>query len=190
MMTKALSNKLTAIFAACLITTACANDGYKNQPVYESLYSTPLPLASGGEAIDVLVRVTKAKSHYFNVVFVVKRSYSKEQKDSVYRAIHGFANLREFESTSPHPVPYPLKFRFQLDSVDAKTLVHLDEVVTEVPHVYSSFPDKDTAWHARVIGGRYLEPGIYRVRIENLKPCQELDRMEILFQFEAVQRKA
>lgn len=186
----ALSKTVAIIFVSCLFTAACANNGYKSPPVYESLYSIPFPLANGGETNDVLVRVTKAKSHYFNLVFVVKSSYSKEQKDNIWRAIRGWADLGEFERSSPPPDPYPLKFRFQLDAVDGKTPVHLDKVVTEVRHVYSSFPSKDTAWHAKVIHGHYLEPGIYRLRIENLKPCPELEGMETLFQFEAVERKA
>lgn len=182
----ALYKALAACLAAFLITAACATETYMNQPVYESLYSTPFPLAKGGETIDVLVRVNKAKQHYFNLVFVVKSSYSKEQKDNIRRAISGFVSVSE-----PMPyVPHPLKFRFQLDAVDGTNPVHLDEVVTEVPHIFSSFPSKDTAWHARTIHARYLEPGLYRVRIENLRPCPDLGWMETLFQFQALQRKA
>lgn len=182
----ALFKALAACLAALLVTTACAMETYMNQPVYESLYSAPFPLAKGGEIIDVLVRVTKAKSHYFNLVFVEKSSFSKEQKDNIQRTIRGFASVSE-----PMPyVPHPLKFRFQLDTVDGSTLVHLDEVVTEVPSIFDAFPSKDTIWRTRTIHGRYLEPGIYRVRIENLRPCPDLGWMEILFQFQAIERKA
>jgi hypothetical protein len=90
-------------------------------------------------------------------------------------------------------VPYPIKLRFQLDSVDAPVPVHVDVVCAERSSEYlARYPEwypelangqPSVIWRANGLWGiRNLDPGIYRVRIENLSPAPEVD-FETLFQF-------
>lgn len=91
------------------------------------------------------------------------------------------------------PVPYPIKLRFQLESVDAPVPVHVDlvcaerssEYLTRYPRRYPKLPNGQSSviWRANGLWGiGNLEPGVYRVRIENLNPVPEVD-CEILLQF-------
>jgi len=148
----------------------------------------PFPLQHGGEKIDVLVRVDdKERGYYFNLVFVEKRDWPKEKKDLLRRAFEGFARIEE-------PIqPYPVKLRFHLDSADDKSDVHVERVRAERSSAYvTHYPDgwntTSDIWRANAIHGAVLEPGLYRVRIENLSPCPDFD-FETLFQFERNNRQ-
>lgn len=98
------------------------------------------------------------------------------------------------------PVHYPIKLRFQLDSVDASLPVHVDVIHDErdltygtyYPNRYPKLADGQPSviWRAQGLWGiRNLEPGVYRIRIENLAPCPEID-FETLLQFYVNHRKA
>lgn len=155
------------------------------EPIHESLWSTPFPLAQGGEKIDALVRVTKSGYHYFNLVFVEKREWTKEKKDELRTLDDGVGRGNDF----PNRHPYPIKVRFQLDSVDERTQIHIDEVVADRKPVFDAFPSKDTIWRANNIYFPRLESGIYRVRVVNLNPCPDIAWIETLFQFQRDNRK-
>lgn len=154
--------------------------------IHESIWSTPFPLAQGGEKIDALVRVTKPGNHYFNLVFVEKQGWAKEKKDDLMRVFRGWATVSEFS----HSQPYQIKLRIQLDSADDRTQVHIDEVVAERRPGYLTFyASKDTIWRANNIYFPRLDAGVYRVRVENLNSCPEIAWIETLFQFERDNRK-
>lgn len=179
---------LIAIFVISIFCPTPAYSGEKNmqEPIHESLWSIPFPLVQGGEKIDALVRVTKPGYHYFNLVFVEKQEWTKEKKDDLMRVFQGWAKVVEFS----HSQPYPIKVRFQLDSADNTTQVHIDEVVAERKPGYLTFyPTRDTIWRANNIYFPKLEAGIYRVRVESLNPCPEIAWIETLFQFQRDNRK-
>ncbi len=155
------------------------------EPIHESLWSTPFPLAQGGKKIDAIVRVTKPGNHYFNLVFVEKQEWSQDEKHKLMRYFRGWAT---FDETS-HKQPYPVKLRFQLDSADDRTQVHIDEVVVDRKHVFDNFPSKDIIWRANNIYFPRLDAGIYRVSVENINPCPEIAWIETLFQFQRDNRK-
>lgn len=155
------------------------------EKVQESGYTTPFPLQQGGEQIDVLVRVKdKERGHYFYLVFVEKQDWPQKKKDYLRRIYQG--------SLIPDPgiTPYPVKLRFRLDSADGKNDAHIDKVVSEREPIYGTrYMKKNTEiWRAHSLHYSGLEPGVYRVRIDNLSPAPEID-FETLFQFERDNRK-
>lgn len=147
----------------------------------------PFPLQQGGEKLDVLVRVDdNERGYYFNLVFVEKQDWPKEKKSHLRRIFYGFDRVED-------PIhPYPVKLRFQLDSADDKSNVHVERVRAERKSAYSTYyPSRGKGsdiWRAHAIHGAVLEPGLYRVRIENLNPCPDFD-FETLFQFERDNRR-
>lgn len=155
--------------------------------IHESPYVTPFPLAHGGERVDVVIRVTKADYHHFNLVFVERRDWSEEKKYELRRVFKGWALLGEFNNQRT----YPIKLRFQLDSIDGKTNVHIDEIIADRGNGgYLTFSgSKDTDWRANNIYFPRLEKGIYRVRVENLSPCPDIAWIETLFEFLRIGRK-
>ncbi len=158
-------------------------------------YIQPLaPLATVGEKLNVLVHVKKAYPYTAHFVFVEQRNWPQEKKDHLNRIYEGFASVSEDVK------PYPVKLRFQFDSVDAPLPVHVDLIHdqrdltygTYYPNRYPKLSDGQPSviWRAQGLWGiRNLEPGIYRVRIENLSPCPEID-FETLLQFYVNRRKA
>ena len=180
-----LSGTIILVISICCATPAYSGEKSMQEPIHESLWSTPFPLAQGGEKIDALVRVTKPGNHYFNLVFVEKREWEKEKKYNLMKVFRGWVNVEDF----PHRQPYPIKLRFQLDSADNTTQVHIEEIVAERKHVFDTFPSQDTIWRANNIHFPKLESGIYRVRVENLNPCPEISWIETMFQFQRDNRK-
>lgn len=182
---KSLSGAIIFVMSICCAIPAYSGEKTMQEPIYESPWSIPFPLAQGGEKIDVLVRVTKPGNHYFNLVFVEKQEWTKEKKEDLMRVFHGMGTAAEYLN----PQPYPIKLRFQLDSADNTTQVHIDEVVAERKNVFASFPAKGITWLANNIYFPKLEAGIYRVRVENLNPCPEIVWIETRFQFQRDNRK-
>ena len=144
-------------------------------------------LATIGEKVNVLIRIKKAMSYKAVLVFVEQRNWTQTKKDHLSRIYEGFASVSEDLK------PYPIKLRFQLDSVDAPLPIHVDLIederdstyLTRYPDKYPKLPDGQPSviWRANGLWGiRNLEPGVYRVRIENLSPCPEID-FETLLQF-------
>jgi len=180
--------KLATVAAIGWITvtmTAFAQGEKMTEQVQESGYTTPFSLQHGGEKIDVMVRVKdKERGYYFYLVFVEKQDSPQEKKDHLRRLYQGSLML------DANTTPYPVKLRFQLDSVDGKNGVHIDKVVSERDPIYGTrYAKGDTEiWRAHSIHYAGLEPGVYRVRIENLVSAPEID-FETLFQFERDNRK-
>ncbi len=151
-------------------------------------FTYPMPsLATTGEKVNLLIRIKKPMPYTAALVFVEPQDWPIERHKRLMRIYEGFAGV-ENEKT-----PYPIKLRFQLDSVDALVPVHVDEVVAErsstyltrYPQWYPKLPNGQPSviWRANGLWGiRQLEPGVYRVRIENLKPAPEVD-FETIFQF-------
>ncbi|NUA29221.1 DUF5625 family protein [Cupriavidus basilensis] len=167
--------------------SACAKERETLGEIHESPYVVPFPLARGGERIDAVIRVKKAGYHYFNLVFVEREDWPEEKKDELMRVFRGWAVPRDLSSSWP----YPVKFRFQFDSIDGKTNVNIDEVIAKRGErgYLTSYGSKDTIWRANDIYFPRLEPGIYRVRVENLSPCPEIAWIETLFEFKRNNRK-
>jgi len=151
-------------------------------------FTYPMPsLATTGEKINVLIRIKKAMPYTAALVFVERNDWPREKRDKLIRIYEGRAGLES------DVLPYPIKLRFQLDSVDAPAPVHVDLVRAERSSTYGTrYPDwypklpngqPSVIWRANGLWGiRNLEPGVYRVRIENLSPAPEVD-FETLLQF-------
>ena len=158
-------------------------------------FTYPMPsLATTGEKINLLIRIKKAMPYTAALVFVEPNDWPKEKRDKLFRIYGARAGLES------DVLPYPIKLRFQLDSVDAPVPVHVDMVCAErssayltyYPNRYPKLSDGQPSviWRANGLWGiRNLEPGVYRVRIDNLNPAPEVD-FETLFQFLNNSRKA
>jgi len=176
----------------------CAKKHEQGKPMTEQIHDVepkggygftyPMPsLATTGEKINLLIRIKKAMPYTAALVFVERQDWPKEKQNQLMRIYRGAAGI---ESGT---VPYPIKLRFQLDSVDAPAPVHVDVVCAERSSEYGTrYPDwypklpngqHSVIWRANGLWGiRQLEPGVYRVRIENLNPAPEVD-FETRFQF-------
>jgi hypothetical protein len=162
-------------------------------------FTYPMPsLATTGEKINLLIRIKKAMPYTAALVFVVRTDWPEQKQKKVSELVVGIG--RDVNVPFGEPVPYPIKLRFQLDSVDAPVPVHVDVVCAERSSAYLTFyPDgypklpngqHSVIWRANGLWGiRQLEPGVYRVRIDNLNPAPEVD-FETLFQFLNNSRKA
>ncbi len=179
------SSAIIFVFSIGCVTPAYSGEPNRQEPIYESLWSIPLPLAQGGEKIDALVRVTKSGNYYFNLVFVEKQAWPQEKQYELRTFFDGIGRGSDF----PNRHSYPIKVRFQLDSADDRTQVHIDQNVADRHPVFDTFPSKDTIWRANNLYFPRLESGIYRVRIENLNPCPEIAWIETLFQFQRDNRQ-
>jgi hypothetical protein len=144
-------------------------------------FTYPMPsLATTGEKINLLIRIKKAMPYTAALVFVERQDWPKEKQKKLMRIYEGFAGI---ESGT---VPYPIKLRFQLDSVDAPVPVQVDvvcaerssEYLTRYPDWYPKLPNGQPSviWRANGLWGiGNLDPGVYRVRVENLNPAPEVD---------------
>ena len=151
-------------------------------------FTYPMPsLATTGEKINLLIRIKKAMPYTAALVFVEPNDWPKEKRDKLFRIYGGRAGLES------DVMPYPIKLRFQIDSVDAPVPVHVDMVCAERSSEYGTrYPDwypklpngqPSVIWRANGLWGiANLEPGVYRVRIDNLNPAPEVD-FETLLQF-------
>ncbi len=159
----------------------------------------PMPsLATTGEKINLLIRIKKAMPYTAALVFVVRTDWPEQKQKKLSELVVGIG--RDVNFAFGEPVPYPIKLRFQLDSVDAPTPLQVDIVCAERSSAYLTYyPDRypklpngqpSVIWRANGLWGiRNLEPGVYRVRIENLSPAPDVD-FETLFQFLNNSRKA
>lgn len=148
----------------------------------ESRYSTPLPLATQGEKIDLLVRVKDSeREHQFNLIFVENRDWPQEKKDHLRRLYEGRASIE------PATTPYPVKLRFRLEAQEAGNDFSVDKVVSERSVLYGRSKETEI-WRSNIIFRTTLKPGIYRMRIDNLRPASEIN-FETLLVFERDNRK-
>ena len=176
----------------------CTNDNEQGIQIAEQIHDVgvkgidgfiyPMPsFATTGEKINLLIRIKKAMPYTAALVFVERQDWPEEEQKKLMRIYQGSAGI---ESGT---VPYPIKLRFQLDSVDAPVPVHVDLVCAERSSAYGTYyPDRypklpngqhSVIWRANGLWGiRNLDPGVYRVRIENLNPAPEVN-FDTLFQF-------
>lgn len=162
-------------------------------------YIQPLAtLATVGEKLNVLIHVRKAFPYTANLVFVEREDWPEEKKLHLRELHLGQGLGKNFDKSGV--LPYPIKLRFQLDSVYAPTPVTFDVIhdqrrggyLTYYPTRYPKLSDgqPNVIWRAQGLWGiRNLEPGVYRIRIENLSPCPEID-FETLLQFYVNRRQA
>ena len=155
-------------------------------------FTYPMPsLATTGEKINLLIRIKKAMPYTAALVFVVRTDWPEQKQKKLSELVVGIG--RDVNFPFGEPVPYPIKLRFQLDSVDAPVPVHVDmvcaerssEYLTRYPDGYPKLADGQPSviWRANGLWGiRNLDPGVYRVRVENLNPAPEVD-FETRFQF-------
>ena len=187
----------------------CTNEREQEKQMTEQIHDVepkggygltyPMPsLATTGEKINLLIRIKKAMPYTAALVFVERRDWPEKKQKRLSELVIGIG--RDGDFSFGEPVPYPIKMRFQLDSVDALVPVHVDIVCAERSSAYGTFyPDgypklpngqQSVIWRANGLWGiRQLEPGVYRVRIDNLNPAPEVD-FETLFQFLNNSRKA
>lgn len=175
---------IVALGCAAHLQSLSAAEKHVTQTIHENRYHTAFPLQKGGEKLDLLVRVGKTKrAHGFYLIFVEPQSWSWEQKDELYRIYQGWVGKDKGS------VPYPIKIRLQIDSVDALKDVHIDQVVTErSPRFGRSANNGTVTWRSQILYFGGLYPGVYRVRLENLAPVPQIN-FETLFFFERDDRK-
>ncbi len=148
-------------------------------------------LATTGEKVNVLIRIKKAMSYKASLVFVERQDWPEEKQQRLRELYDGQGRGENFGKSGVFS--YPIKLRFQLDSLDASLPVNVDLIEDERHSTYlTRYPDKypklpngqpSVIWRANSLWGiRNLEPGVYRIRIENLSPCPEID-FETLLQF-------
>ncbi len=159
----------------------------------------PMPsLATTGEKINVLIRIKKAMPYTAALVFVERQDWPEKRQKKLRELVNGIGRDADFPFGDP--VPYPIKLRFQIDSVDAPMPLHEDLVVAERSSTYGTYypvrypklsnGQHSVIWRANGLWGiRNLEPGVYRIRIENLNPASEVD-FETLLQLFNNSRKA
>jgi len=174
---------IAATFTTGAVSGCAGQEGIEAQ-VHESKYSIALPLQHGGEHIDFLVRVESIERPYqFNLVFVEPRDWHEKRKDQLWRLFHGHL-IGDAETTD-----YPVKLRIRIDSVGNNTgrPVHIDHQVSERSSLYGQGVG-NTTWRALAVYESKFQPGIYRVRVDNLAPAPQLD-FETLFLFERDNRQ-
>lgn len=144
----------------------------------------PLPLRQGGEHLDVLVRVRDDKRHHqFNLILEQRDDWPEEKKDRVRRVADGWADGDE------PIVPYPIKLRLRIDSVDKRAGILVDQIAsTRSPMYLLRLENEKVLLRALNIHIRDLRQGIYRVRIDNLTATPMID-FPTFFKFERDNRK-
>lgn len=168
---KTISRYLAGILTISGMTTACmANpkpEYMGTEQVHAMPYEVPISLAHGGESIDVLIRVGERRFAAIELVFLRdKEMYKDPVADARYEKSVPIG-------TGKTP---PFEFRVQIDGLDAGSNVHIvtKVVVTEMQSM--RFREKyyeDTLFVSAI---RYpSEPGIYRVRLTNLKARPDVD---------------
>ncbi len=187
MMIKKKLRKLMTLIGMGLVAKtvhALGKDSKASERIYESRYHTPFPLQKGGEKIDVLVRVEETnRVHGLYLIFVLQQNWPEEKKEALYRLYQGYIAWRE-----PHK-PYPAKIHLRIDSVDAKSDVHIDRLVTERSLQFSRDVNKGAeTWYANALFMEWLPAGVYRLRLENMAAAPEID-FATLIAFEKDNRK-
>ena len=186
---------LASLFS-CATFDKPEHDAYGEQ-IYVSGYTTPFPLQKGGEKVSLLVRVKKPGVYEFNLVFVEREEWEQAKKDRQRELFDGHRIGADYSIPGEsQAVPWPIKLKFHLENVQGGTLVQVDELAVRrklkwggyITHYPPSKPENSIIWRGNPIHRHYLEPGVYRVSIENLSPNPDFD-FETLFQFLYYYRK-
>lgn len=186
MIKKRLRNLMTlvGIVAAVPIPAAQAADPPISGKVHESRFHIPFPVQKAGEKIDVLVRVDKTDRAYgFYLILVEEKIWPIQKKEDLRRIFYGWVG------GDKGTLPYPIKVRLKIDSIDPENEIHIDQVVAErAPRYGRSVNEGRETWRAEVLFMSGLPTGIYRVRLENLVAVPQID-FSTLFAFEKDSRK-
>lgn len=179
--------RLAACLAAALAgggAIGCAKNAPPTPGIQESRYNQVFPLQQGGEQIDVLVRVRDdRRQHHLNLLFVERRAWPDERKKQLRRLYDGFI------MGEPGMLPYPVKLRVRIDSIDNTPATHVDQIVEKRYPLYMRYAENDTLiLRAQRFYVGALKNGVYRVRVDNLAPVPQID-FQTLFEFERDNRK-
>jgi len=173
---------VTAFTAGAL--SGCARKTGIEDNVHESKYSVPFPLQQGGEQLDFLVRIKDMdRAYQFNLVLVEPTDWHEDRKDRLRLIYDGF------RFGDDETMEYPIKLRIRIDSVGEgqNSPIHLDHEMTERSPLYGQKMG-NTIWRVLSVYASRFQPGIYRVRVDNLAPAPQLD-FETRFLFERDNRK-
>lgn len=187
MMVKKKIRKLMAlvgIVSAAPIPSVQATDLPVSAKVHESRFHMPFPVQKAGEKIDVLVRVDKNDRAYgFYLILVEEKNWPIQKKEDLRRIFYGWVG------GDTGTLPYPIRVRLKIDSVDPENEIHIDDVVVErAPRYGRSVNEGRQTWRAEVLFMSRLPTGVYRVRLENLAAVPQID-FPTLFVFERDSRK-
>ena len=167
------------------------------EPIYVSGYTTPFPLQKGGKKISLLVRVKKPGVYEFNLVFVEREEWEQAKKDRQQELFDGHRIGADYSIPGEsQDVPWPIKLKFHLENVQEGTPVQVDKVADRRKRNIGGYgfyyppsqPKNSIIWRGSPIHRHYLEPGVYRVQVENLSPNPDFD-FETLFEFLYYYRK-
>ena len=181
---------------SCATVDKAEHDAHGEQ-IYVSGYITPFPLQKGGEKVSLLVRVKKTGVYEFNLVFVERGEWPQAKKNRQRELFDGHRIGADYSIPGEsQAVPWPIKLKFHLENVQMGMPINVDKVVGGrnlnaggyITHYPPSKPKNSIIWRARVIHGHYLQPGVYRVKVENLSPNPDFD-FETLFEFLHFNRK-
>ncbi|WP_443114324.1 hypothetical protein [Herbaspirillum seropedicae] len=187
MMIKKKLGKLMALIgmvSAVPMPPVLAADAPLSEKIHESRFHMPFPVQKAGEKIDVLVRVEKTDRAYgFYLILVEEKSWPIEKKEELRRVYHGWVG------GDAGTLPYPIRVRLLIDSVDVENEIHIDQTVSERSPRYGELVNEGRqTWRAETLYLSRLPAGVYRVRLENLSAVPQID-FSTLFAFEADSRK-
>ena len=119
------------------------------------------PLATSGEKINMLIRIEKSSPYLASLVFVERQDWDEHKQHRLRELYDGQGRGENFGKSGVST--YPIKLRFQLDSVEASVPVHVDLVHEErssdygtyYPNRYPKLPDGQPSviWRAQGIWG-------------------------------------
>lgn len=176
---KKLGVALAAIFTAGALSGCPKPENVEGQ-VHDSGYSLAFPLRQGGDQIDFLVRVNDLERAYqFNLIFVERDEWPDDKKEYLRQMYRG-----QGMDGSESP-PSPVRLRIRIDSAGRHKgrPVHIDKLFSGRSPFYGQRMNDNEIWRAQNIHAAKFEPGIYRVRVDNLAPAPQLD-FETRFLFE------
>lgn len=175
---------LIGMVSAVPIPPVLAADAPVSGKIHESRFHMPFPVQKAGEKIEVLVRAEKTDRAYgFYLILVEEKSWPIEKKEELRRLYYGWM------VGDKGTLPYPIRVRLQIDSVDAESEIHIDEIVAErSPRYGESVNEGRQTWRAETLYLSRLPAGVYRVRLENLSAVPQID-FSTLFAFEKDSRK-
>jgi len=176
---KALAAMVAAFLAwgAMTVLSGCKDEEKLMEGVRKSGYAEPFPLQQGGESIDMLVYVADdQRPYHLYLVFVERRDWPQERKEHLRRLYRG-GLLNDVGTT-----PYPIKLRVRISVPDEDDDPFVDRIVDQrEPRFGRSAENGAVTWRTLNIYAIGGQPGVYRVRIDNLEPVPQMDFPTLLF---------
>jgi hypothetical protein len=175
---------LIGMVSAVPIADVLATEVAVSAKIHESRFHVPFPIQKAGEKLDVLVRVDNTDRAYgFYLILVEEKNWPLQKKEDLRRVFYGWVG------GDTGTVPYPVRVRLKIDSIDPENETHIDEVVVErAPRYGRSVDEGRQTWRAETLYSRRFPRGVYRIRLENLKAVPQID-FSTLFAFEIDSRK-